>query len=179
MREASARARLSLNLQDGILVDAVSTPELANRQKRFQRRSGSYFVIRASTGYGLCDELPLPVQDPPTNFRRVLPSHDNTVDEASRNWAAGRRWEELFNPGMLDTYLEPFLQKSKTDYRHGLARVNYRALTSKETGGHKSDATIPRSCRRDLYIALAKQMDGKAARLGYRETNTSRAHDTY
>lgn len=101
VREAFTRDRFNLYLQECIMMNDVGVPKLAHRPQRFQVRTSYSFSERASAGYSLYDTLPLPVHAPPTTVRQMLPPYDNTVDKTSRNSAAGRRWEELFNPGVL------------------------------------------------------------------------------
>ena len=70
-------------------------------------------------GKGLGEALPLPVQAPPATAPRSLPPCEDDADVESKDWAAGLRWQDLFEGGTLEKHLHQFLRKSDADYKHG------------------------------------------------------------
>lgn len=128
----------SLYLQEGILSDVVGVPESAHRSHSFQRRTGYFFVDRASASYGLCDTLLLPVQDSPATVLFVIIFHRTTTPSRPRlgpGTPTGARrscWKNLFKEGVLDTHLKPFLHNSEKYYKQGRARdINLTLLYEK------------------------------------------------
>ena len=80
VRKAAGRARISLSIQQGCIVDAVGVPEYAHRPQRFQRRRGHFFMDHETMGKGLGEALPLPVQAPPATAPRSLPPCEGDAD---------------------------------------------------------------------------------------------------
>lgn len=139
-------------------------PTKPEHQKKVHSRCGWGAVMRATAAtlpeeaqplsvdqgeakVRLCETLPLPVLEPPWTSTRKLPPLKTEIEVINRDWAVERHWRSLFEEGVLEESLEPFLCNSKSDYTHCAA----------EAGAERS------KIEREARAAIAKRgaTDGK------------------
>lgn len=113
--ESERRARERAGATRGFMFSGAGLPCVSKFPERLERFQCSCFVAEAPSTNLMAGNLAFAVRTPPTTKARELPPSIEELPPVLRDWADGRPWEDLFEPGVLDKSLLPFVRANKKD----------------------------------------------------------------